>query len=267
MPSRPLGSIFWAASIQRSVGFGIVTGVTTLVRRRAPHPVTVTAVADLTPRMRRITVAGTTLLGLVVTPAQDVELILADDGGHQLKRRYTIRSARPELGEFDIDALRHEHGPGGRWAARVAVGDRLELLGPRGRLEVRDADWHLFLGDEAALPAIAALVEAIPPTQPAIVLAEVAGAADELPIVRADGQLDLRWLHRDGHRVGSSDLFVRALTTLVPTWPSGSPQAYVLGESRAVIALRPVLERRGIAPDRMFIKGYWNLGRGGRAAG
>ncbi len=192
----------------------------------------VTATAHLTPRMRRITLPGPSLVGLVVGPAQDVELILGDGAGHRLKRRYTVRSARPDLGEIDIDALVHPDGPGGRWAAEVAISDRVEFIGPRGHLEVRPADWHLFLGDEAALPAIASLLDALPVAELAIVLAEVSSSEDEVAIGVGHERLQLCWLHRAGARPGSPDLFRTALAALAT--PSGTGQAYLLGESRAV---------------------------------
>jgi NADPH-dependent ferric siderophore reductase len=232
------------------------------VRRTPTHAVAVTAVTDLTPRMRRVTLTGPSLVGIAVEPAQDVELILADGTGHRLKRRYTIRTARPAAGEVDIDALVHAHGPGGRWAAGVVAGDTIEFLGPRGHLELRPAAWHLFVGDEAALPAFAALVEALPPDQQAIVLAEVGSATDELPIQRHAGELTVIWLHRDGTAAGRPDLLAAALTKLAT--PAGAGQAYLLGESRAVVALRPHVLAHGLTIGQMFLKGYWNIGRPGR---
>src|ERR1700722_7655977 len=90
---------------------GRMSGVTS-VRRTPLHPVTVTAVATLTPRMRRITLAADSLVGRVSAPAQDIEEVLPDGAGRRLKRHYTIRRVRPDLGELDIDALLHPHGPG-----------------------------------------------------------------------------------------------------------------------------------------------------------
>jgi NADPH-dependent ferric siderophore reductase len=233
----------------------------TSVRRTPTHSVTVTAVADLTARMRRVTVAGPSLVGLDVGPAQDVEIILADPGGltaQRVKRRYTIRAARPAVGEFDIDVLIHPHGPGGRWAGAVAAGDPLEFLGPRGRLELRPAAWHLFVGDEAGLPAIASVVEAlVPRNEPAVVLAEVSDADDEIDLADAA----VTWLHRGSLAAGGLTLFADALSALTPR-PDG--RAYLLGESRAMVALRPSIEALGITAERSYVKGYWNLGRGAR---
>ena len=71
------------------------THVTAVVRRSPAHRGTVVAVADLTPRMRRVTVRrARRWSALTIRPAQDVELLLSEDSGRRVKRRYTIR-ARP----------------------------------------------------------------------------------------------------------------------------------------------------------------------------
>ncbi len=44
-------------------------------------------------------------------------------------------------------------------------------------------------------------------------------------------------------------------------------RAYLLGETRAMVALRALLEERGVPHDAIFVKGYWNLGRPDRLAG
>jgi NADPH-dependent ferric siderophore reductase len=245
------------------------------VRRTPSHSVTVTAVSELTPRLRRITLAGPTLQGLVTAPAQDVELIIAGEPGPtgsvgpRVKRRYTIRTARPDAGELDIDALSHPHGPGGRWVAAAQTGNQLEFLGPRGHLELRPAPWHLFIGDEASLPAIAALVEALAPTETATVLAEVGDSSDEialLPAASTKPDSSVTWLHRGDVGPGGFALVGAALSRLKDEnrLPVGDGRAYLLGESRAMVALRPQLEALGIPADRSYVKGYWNLGRGER---
>jgi NADPH-dependent ferric siderophore reductase len=48
--------------------------------------------------------------------------------------------------------------------------------------------------------------------------------------------------------------------------PAGT-HGYLMGETRAMVALRAVLEDRGIAHDAIFVKGYWNVGRPDRLAG
>ncbi|HEY3713882.1 MAG TPA: siderophore-interacting protein [Jatrophihabitantaceae bacterium] len=220
----------------------------TVIRRTPLHTATVVATRDLTPRMRRITLQVPTLDA--PRPAQDIEVVLTDDTGRKVKRRYTITNYRD--GRFDVDALRHGEAPGARWAATAATGDEIQFFGPRGRLELRDAAWHLFVGDESALPAIVALAAAV--DAPAYALIEIGDASDELPV-----DAEVRWLHRGDAPAGGSDLLGAALDAFPA--PPGDGHGYLLGESRAVAALRPRLHALGLANDQLYVKGYWNLGR------
>jgi NADPH-dependent ferric siderophore reductase len=219
----------------------------------------VTAAEPVTPRMRRITVQSDAAVGLTVRPAQDVELLLREPSGRRVKRRYTIRHARPDAGELDLDVLLHGDGPGAQWGAGAKPGDPLEFQGPRGKLELRHAPWHLLVGDESALPAIAAICEALPPDEQAVALIEVHGPADEVPV-----RADVRWIHRGEVRPGAADLLSAALDDVdIPAATRG----YLMGESRAMVALRAVLEGRGVEHEAIFVKGYWNIGRPDRLAG
>jgi NADPH-dependent ferric siderophore reductase len=232
-----------------------------VIRRTPLHVATVAAVHDLTSRMRRLTLHAPTVDP--PRPAQDVELVLDDETGRKVKRRYTIRQFRDDNREIDVDALLHGHGgPGAQWAATASAGDRVQFFGPRGKLELRDADWHLFAGDESALPAFAALIEALPATQRAVALIEVGDASDEFAIERDAGELAMRWLHRGDVPPGTPDLLARAIDEL--RTPPGAGRAYLLGESRAVVSLRSHLNAHRIGGDETFLKGYWNVGRAGR---
>jgi len=126
--------------------------------RRSPiHAARVLAARQLTPRMRRVTLQSDSMLGVATRPAQDVELFLRADGGRRVKRRYTIRYARQDAGELDLDVLVHGHGPGSNWGATVAAGDAVDFQGPRGKLELTAADWHLLAAASfvALVPVIA----------------------------------------------------------------------------------------------------------------
>jgi NADPH-dependent ferric siderophore reductase len=229
------------------------------VRRSPTHTARVVAVRDLTARMRRVTLRGETLVGLQTRPAQDVELYLREPSGRRVKRRYTIRTARPEAGELDLDVLLHGHGPGSSWGAAAAAGDTVQFQGPRGKLQLTSAGWHLLVGDESALPAISAVCEAL--TEPTIAVVEVGGTADELPIAGAR----THWVHRGSAPAGQPDLLTAAVDAL--PLPPGAGHGYLMGETRAMVALRGLLERRGLAHEAIFVKGYWNLGRPDRLAG
>jgi NADPH-dependent ferric siderophore reductase len=233
-----------------------------IVRRSPTHAARVLAALQLTPRMRRVTVQADTMIGIAIRPAQDVELFLREDGGRRVKRRYTIRHARPDRGELDLDVLLHGGGPGAMWGASAGPGDAVEFQGPRGKLELSAADWHLLAGDESALPAIGAVCEALPEAERATAVIEVGDATDELPL--ADSAR-VHWVHRCGAPLGKPDLLAGAIQAL-PT-PPGRGHAYLMGETRSMVALRAVLEARGIAHEAIFVKGYWNIGRPDRIAG
>lgn len=209
--------------------------------------------------MRRVTVRADSLRGTLLRPAQDVELHLREGAGRRVKRRYTISASRLG-GELDLDVLLHGDGPGSRWGATAQPGDTVEFQGPRGKLELRSAPAHLLFGDESALPAIAAICAALPSDEPATAIIEVSDAADELPVHAAD----VRWVHRSGTASGHPELLAQALAD-VPI--ADGVRGYLMGETRAMIALRSVLERRGVDHDAIFVKGYWNIGRPDRLAG
>src|SRR3954447_19452154 len=157
--------------------------------------------------MRRISVRSDALLGVAIRPAQDVELLLREPSGRRVKRRYTIRHARPERGELDLDVLLHGDGPGARWGETAQPGDTVEFQGPRGKLELRPAPWHLLVGDESAVPAISAIADALPAGEEAVAFVEVQDAADELPVEGAD----VRWVHRGATAPGGPELLTAAL--------------------------------------------------------
>ncbi|MCW2534155.1 MAG: Siderophore-interacting protein [Blastococcus sp.] len=121
-------------------------------------------------------------------------------------RTYTVRAARPEAREIDVDFVLHgATGPASAWAEQAAVEDEVALVGPNARFpgptggfEWRppaDASCLLVAGDETAVPAICAIVESLPAGQPARVLLEVPTTADVLPVAAPAG-VEVTWLPR-----------------------------------------------------------------------
>jgi NADPH-dependent ferric siderophore reductase len=219
---------------------------------RSTHAAVLRARQALTSRTVRLTLEGPSLIGLQSFPAQDIEVLLTDSGTHTLKRRYTIRRARPASGEIDIDVVFHEPGgPGSRWAEETEIGSAVEFIGPCGKLELRRADWHLFVGDESSLPAISALCEAIPRDQTTIAVVQVASHTDRMSVTCSE----LEWVTRGAAPADSVDLLRSEVSRFLLPNPNG--RAYLLGEHQVVLALREALESRGLARDRIFAKSYW----------
>lgn len=170
-------------------------------------------------------------------------------------RRYSVRSWDAGRRLLTIDFVAHDSGIAGRWAQGARPGDALQFRGPGGAYRPDPgADWHLMIGDESALPAIAASLERVPPGRPVHVLAEVDGHADELPL-HTPGDLHLTWLHRDAHP-GVDDLALRALDGL--DRPPGRVHAFVHGEAVANRALRRHLLAEWQVPrEDLSVSPYW----------
>ncbi|MFI0797095.1 siderophore-interacting protein [Micromonospora rubida] len=173
-------------------------------------------------------------------------------------RAYTLRAWDPLAGELTIDIVHHgEVGVAGPWAARLRPGDPVMFVGPGGAYAPSpEADWHLLVGDESALPAIAAALERLPVDAPAKVFVEVADAADEQPLP-SPGAVELTWLHRGDRPVGEA--LVTAVTAL--DFPLGDVHAFVHGEATFVRELRRLLRvERAVPRERLSISGYWRRG-------
>lgn len=131
-------------------------------------------------------------------------------------RTYTVRSARPERGELDVDMVLHApedaapEGPAATWLRRlltgeVPIGSEVVVVGPDARtadptvgLDFRpgSARHVLLVGDETALPAICAIVEQLPADVRAQAFIEVPGGADVLNVFPT-GRSRVAWLARD----------------------------------------------------------------------
>lgn len=170
-------------------------------------------------------------------------------------RTYTIRSYDAERDELAIDFVHHgDEGYAGPWAAGAKPGDPLHFLGPGGGYAPDpEAEWHLLVGDESALPAISTALETLPAGSRARVFVEVEGPSEQQQ-VRSSASVQLTWLHR----TAGADLVaaVRALDL------TGDVQAFVHGEAGFVHELRALLlKERGLPRERVSISGYWRRGK------
>src|SRR5229473_2318486 len=124
--------------------------------------------ARLTPHMQRLRLTAPQLDGFGYLPGQDVMLLVAAEGNRPVRRRYTIRQLDVAERLLTLDIVLHGDGPGERWVRSARSGDKIEGIGPRGKITTSaTADWHLFIGDESALPAAFAMTGALPPGRPA----------------------------------------------------------------------------------------------------
>ena len=227
----------------------------------------VTDTLAVSPSMRRIRCTAPGLAALTYQPGQDLMLAVPGPAGTALRRRYTIRSCNRAAPTIDLDVVLHGDGPGAAWAAAVQPGGRMEAIGPRGKVTVDPAaDWHLFAGDDSAIPASLAMAESLPTPDHALVVLEVDGAADEQQASTIDGRaIPVQWLHRAGADPASAANLVAALGRIA--FPDGRGHAYLAGELRVVAQLRSTLLERGLVAEQISAKPYWRAGRANAANG
>lgn len=174
-------------------------------------------------------------------------------------RNYTVRHADPDRGQIDIDVVLHGgQGPGTRWATSALPGDRLGLLlQGRHHAPPTGTDWQLLVGDETALPAIAAILEAAPGGTVLHVIVEVPSPAD-IPQLASSAEAHVNWLPRSGAMSRPGQLALRCLRE--SPLPSGSGYAWLAGEAASVRAARRHLRAIGLPRSRLYACGYWRLG-------
>jgi NADPH-dependent ferric siderophore reductase len=156
--------------------------------------VTVSAVSEIAPNLRRLTLRGPGLASLELTgpdeyfgllmpaPGSTVPELEAD--GMNIRaavaaleeserpglRWYTVRHFRQDagvdassgdaVGEIDVDVVMHDDnpGPGALWVAAASVGDEAAIWLCNG-IWIRHASRPLFVADASAVPALRAVLE------------------------------------------------------------------------------------------------------------
>jgi len=232
---------------------------------------TVTAHEQLSPGMVRLHFRSDDLSAFVGNEFTDryVKVIFTPDGvdaqellargERPTMRTYTVIDPDPVTGTLAIDFVVHgTEGVAGPWASTVLPGDTISVRGPSGAYAPDPtADWHLFAGDEAAIPAIRQSLAALPEDAEGYVVVEVEAPTYVQPLAAPD-KLAVTWLYRsDPNQPGLAET-VRALP-----WREGRVHAFVHGEAQAVMhEIRPYLFReRGVPRADVSISGYWRKGR------
>ncbi|MCD7101750.1 siderophore-interacting protein [Pseudoclavibacter sp. 13-3] len=241
---------------------------------------TVSAVSQISPSMRRITLSSTAFDDFLAPgPADHVKLFLPDEHGvinapavnaegrlqrpdaPLISRDYTPRAWRAAEGDheaqIDIDFVLHEGGPATNWAREAAIGDDLVVAGPRGsRTAPLDVDHAVLIADATALPALARWLEALPGRT---VVDVIVWGADEADAEYLDALLrariaSLNWLPSDAP-ASALEAAVTGIDFKTGTF------VWAAGEASALIPVRRRL--RGCQKlDRrdLDVQGYWKRG-------
>jgi NADPH-dependent ferric siderophore reductase len=193
---------------------------------------------------------------LLFTPEGSPDLGQLGAGERPAVRSYTVLELDVAAGTFAIDFALHGSGFAMRWARAAQPGDAIHVQGPgSGYSPDLTADWYLFAGDDAALPAIRQALAALPAGARGYAVIEVGAPAEELPLPVPEG-VELRWLHRDDPASPGLAAAVGGLR-----WLDGRVDVFVHGEAQTVMQqIRPQLAARGVDARAASISGYWKLG-------
>lgn len=241
------------------------------LKRRSLQVLRVDAIS---PHFRSVTFTGDALADFVSASFDDhVKFILDADGAAPVGRDYTPRRFDAAARELTIEFALHGDGPAANWAAQARAGQQATIGGPRGSFIIPlDYDWHLFVGDETALPAISRRLEELPAGVQALVLVQLDDAADRRQFTSA-ARLSVQWI--DGTAgpggeggaggaggagasggPGALAAAVRALAL-----PAGEGYAWCAGEAAQMAAVRRILvEEKGHDRQAIRAAAYWKQG-------
>ncbi|MDO5699971.1 MAG: siderophore-interacting protein [Bowdeniella nasicola] len=168
-------------------------------------------------------------------------------------RSYTVRAWDGEAGVIDVDFVRHRGGLAAAWADAARPGDTIFIAGPKSCAGFSPhASYHLFVGDETALPAIARALEELPADAQGLAILEVPSTADRQDLTHPAG-VEVRYVVRDGVSAGHSRLLADEVETL--HLPEGT-FAFVAGEALSITRIRRHL--RSLLPkEDVEVVGYW----------
>ncbi|EAR24322.1 iron-chelator utilization protein [marine actinobacterium PHSC20C1] len=254
-------------------------------RDSVKHPlvvrrVTVSAVAQITANLRRITLSGDELAGFVSSgPTDHLKVFFPDpatgeltaptmtetgivrpDTGVIISRDYTPLGFRSHDGhhELDIDFVVHgDDGPASAWASRAKRGDLLAIAGPRGSKLLPHGATHVILvADETALPASSRWIDMLPTSVTLTGLFEVAEVGGEDYFTpEQHARISAEWFYRtDG--LGQIDPALRSLGSI-----GESTFVFLAGEAGMLVPLRRYLRRElGLSKKQVAADGYWRRG-------
>lgn len=246
-----------------------------LYRPSAPSLLQVKRIHETSPGLRAITFTGEGLKKFpAYCPAAHVKLFLPRDGQEhptlptlgpsgpvwpsgELKpiiRTYSVRGFRPDALEIDIEfAIHGVEGPATKFARQAKPGDSIGVSYPGGPDPMFPAASRFVLaGDTAALPALASILEHLPPTTAGDVFIRVDQADDVRDLSRPTG-VHLHWFVDAPENIHELvEAFKNAAFTTTDTF------YWIGGEHSLVVSLRKYLARElGVTKDAIYALPYW----------
>ncbi|TDR85173.1 siderophore-interacting protein [Enterovirga rhinocerotis] len=225
------------------------------------HRVVVLDTIEVTPLVRRLVFGGERLGAAFTTPdgahAPYLKLVLGA-AETPIIRTYSIRHLDAARDEMQVDFVLHaEEGPGSAFGRSARRGATARLRGP-GHLAVARCSDHRLFADHCGLPALAHLLEHLPPEARGTAAIEVPDAS-EIQTLRAPGGVAITWLLRPpGAPSALADRFASS-----PAEPDAR-DLLVWAGAEAAIARRVRASARTrwqVPPQRCQVLNYWRHGR------
>lgn len=220
----------------------------------------------LSPHMQRIEFSGESLTDFPTQKeSAHVKVIVPDEGDYnpgwnyvhkyrKSMRSYTVRSFNAVQRRLVIDFAVNDHvGKISNWASSAQPGDKLAIAGPGG-VKHKDfyADWHLFIGDLTALPAIAATLEMLPSNAVGHAFVQVPSEADKQELRKPQG-IAITWLINKDRNV---DMLENAVRSFV--WPAGEPAIFLACEAKQVRKIKSWLRSQpSLKTGKLYDSAYW----------
>lgn len=248
----------------------------------------VDAVERVSPGFVRVALRGHGLAAYgEVMPADAVKVLLHPDGRADvdepqwdddgtptwpaparspLPRALTVRSFNPARLRLELDAMVHDGGLLRTWLDAAKPGAVVGVMGVRRDFYPGDGvTEHLLLADSSALPAVATIVESLPPGLPATVFLAVDHEEDKALLPARPG-VEVHWV-AGGSPSGRDSALTRAVRELArPVSPGGRVQAWIAAEAGVVRSLRRwALAEHGVAVEDLHATAYWKAGLDGAA--
>jgi NADPH-dependent ferric siderophore reductase len=199
--------------------------------------------------------------GLGLVPPFDLAALRESLPAEQrpVTRTYTVRHVDLERQELEIDFVVHgSEGIAAPWAAAASPGDLLALSGAGGGYRPDpSADWHLFLGDESAQPAISSALDALPRDARGIAYLET---EDDSPVLDADVPPGVEVVRLPRPHPGTTPRLLADALAHGP-WLPGRVDVFAHGERESMKAVRAALKTRLGDGDQLSLSGYWAAGR------
>ena len=241
--------------------------------KRSPKLMHVIRAGHMTPNMIRVTVTAPFVAELrpgieganckLFLPEPDEPAAAfaqrLSDGPRPTVRTYTVRHVRPDAAEMDIDFVDHgDSGPASAWARTAGPGTVCGFNGPgTAKLTSFHADHYILAADMAALPVVAATLEAMPRDAKGIAFFEITHPDDRQEIDAPEG-IAIHWLDHPTPQVASTRVpdLIRALPPF-----EGRVQTCIAGESSVIQTLRAhLMNDRQLDKADAYISGYWKIG-------